>query len=50
VKIAYTGSIFYNQRYGGISRYFTQLVKNINVDCKIVAPINKMSISKLLNQ
>ena len=41
MRVAYTGSIFFNQRYGGISRYFIELVKNIKTDVKIFAPINK---------
>ncbi len=41
MKIAYTGTIFFNQKYGGISRYFTELVKRIDANAKIVAPLSK---------
>lgn len=41
MKVAYTGTIFFNQRYGGISRYFTELVKSLKNDVKIFAPISK---------
>ena len=41
MKIAYTGTIFFDQKYGGISRYFTELVKRINTDARIIAPLSK---------
>ena len=44
MKIAFTGSIFFNQKIGGISRYFTMLAKNLNskkIKTKIIAPLNK---------
>ena len=44
MKIAFTGSIFFNQKIGGISRYYVNLVSQLNlnnVDAKIFAPLNK---------
>jgi glycosyltransferase involved in cell wall biosynthesis len=41
-KIYYDPKIFYLQKYGGISRYFINLVKNLDKNCyqpKIIAPI-----------
>ena len=49
MKVAYTGSIFFNQSYGGISRYYTELIKNIKTDAKIFAPINKNIYLKDIN-
>ena len=43
MKILYDYQIFYNQRFGGPSRYFIELYKNIrelNEDVKIFAPIH----------
>ena len=43
MKIFYDYQIFYNQRFGGPSRYFVELYKNIiklNKDVKIFSPIN----------
>ena len=42
MKIFYDYQIFYNQRFGGPSRYFVELYKNIiklNKDVKIFSPI-----------
>ena len=44
MKIAYDYKIFWNQKYGGISRYFTNLFKNLNeqkIDYKVFAPYYK---------
>lgn len=41
MKIAFTGTIFYNQKFGGISRYFSEIVQNMDAKTKIIAPINK---------
>tara|TARA_B100000035_G_C20990534_1_gene549941 strand:- start:404 stop:1501 length:1098 start_codon:yes stop_codon:yes gene_type:complete len=44
MKIIYDHKIFWNQKYGGISRYFVNLIKNfenLNVDYKIVSPFYK---------
>lgn len=41
MKVAFTGTIFFNQKVGGISRYYTMLAKNIDYNCKIFSPINK---------
>ena len=41
-KIYYDPKIFYLQKYGGISRYFVNLIKNLNKSIyqpKIIAPI-----------
>ena len=43
MKIFYDYQIFYNQRFGGPSRYFVELYKNIiklNKEVKIFSPIN----------
>jgi len=42
MKILYDHQIFYNQKYGGPSRYFVELIKeliNLNKDLKIIAPV-----------
>lgn len=49
MKIAFTGTIFFNQSYGGISRYFIELVKNLESNYKIIAPINKNIFLKKIN-
>ena len=44
MKIAYDYKIFWNQKYGGISRYFTNLFKNLSeqkIDYKVFAPYYK---------
>ena len=43
MKIFYDYQIFYNQKFGGPSRYFIELYKNIiklNEDVKIFSPIH----------
>ena len=44
MKIAYDYKIFFTQRYGGISRYFVMLAKELSAkgeDVKIFAPIHR---------
>ena len=44
MKIAYDYKIFWNQKYGGISRYFTNLFKKFNrqsLNYKVFAPFYK---------
>ena len=45
MKIAISNSIFFTQKSGGISRYFVeiskQIIKENNIDLKIISPINK---------
>lgn len=44
MKIIFNNTIFFNQKFGGISRYITCLAENLvkkKVDVKIVAPIYK---------
>ena len=44
MKIAYTNSIFFTQKYGGISRYFCSLIKELidkKVSVKVFSPIFK---------
>tara|TARA_B100000795_G_scaffold268984_1_gene257106 strand:+ start:1455 stop:2528 length:1074 start_codon:yes stop_codon:yes gene_type:complete len=53
MKIAFTGSIFFNQKIGGISRYYVNLVSQLNlnnVDAKIFAPLNKNLYLKELHK
>lgn len=50
MKVVFTGSIFFNQRVGGISRYFTELNNHLKIDTKIVAPINKNLYLKKTNK
>ena len=42
MKIAYDHTIFLIQKYGGISRYFNELAKNLNdkYNVKIFSPIH----------
>jgi glycosyltransferase involved in cell wall biosynthesis len=52
LKIAYDYKIFWSQRYGGISRYFSNLFFNFhlkNIDFKIFAPFYKNHYIKNLN-
>ena len=49
MKIAYTGTIFFNQKFGGISRYFTEMVKSLKTNVKIFAPLHKNIYLKKLN-
>ena len=44
MKIIFNNTIFYKQKYGGISRYISLLAKELiknNVDVKIIAPLYK---------
>lgn len=44
MKIIFNNTIFFNQKFGGISRYITCLAESMlkkNIDVKIVAPIHK---------
>ncbi len=53
MKILYDYQIFYNQRYGGPSRYFVELIKeliNLNYDLKVISPIYINNHLKELNQ
>ena len=50
MKIIFNNTIFFNQKFGGISRYITCLAESLvkkNIDVKIVAPIHK---NKYLNK
>ena len=42
MKIAYDHTIFLIQKYGGISRYFNEILKNLNndIDIKICCPFH----------
>tara|TARA_Y100000287_G_scaffold161325_1_gene140686 strand:- start:662 stop:1753 length:1092 start_codon:yes stop_codon:yes gene_type:complete len=49
MKIIYDHKIFWNQKYGGISRYFVNLFKNLEnlgLDYKIIAPFYKNNFLK----
>ena len=50
MKIAYNNSIFFTQKYGGISRYFlnlqNQFIKNNENNVKILAPIHQNILLK----
>lgn len=52
MKIYYDYQIFLHQKYGGISKYFINLVKNINKKSKslIIAPFHKNYYLNLQNQ
>lgn len=53
MKIAYDYKIFWNQKYGGISRYFTNLCKNLKskeIDFKIFSPFFKNNYLKDLEK
>ena len=44
MKILFNNTIFFNQRFGGISRYFVNLFKgleSINLDYSVITPIYK---------
>ena len=44
MKVAFTNSIFFKQKYGGISRYFCSLISEligINIDIKVFSLIFK---------
>ena len=52
MKIIFNGTIFYKQKYGGISRYFYNLANeliNKKIDFKIVTPFHKNLYLKDLN-
>ena len=42
MRIIYDHNIFWSQKFGGISRYFVNLLKNIqkknNIDLRVIAP------------
>ena len=42
MKIIYDHKIFWNQKFGGISRYFVNLIKKLNneknIECKVISP------------
>ena len=47
MKILYDHQIFWKQNFGGISRYYTNLIKNLvkaKVDVEVVAPFLRMFI------
>ena len=52
MKVAFDYSIFMIQKYGGVSRYFLKLYKEINkvVNCKIIAPLSIKSHTKEINE
>ena len=53
MKIIFNGTIFYKQKYGGISRYFYNLANeliNKKIDFKIVTPFHKNLYLKDLNK
>ena len=45
MKIIYDHTIFWNQKFGGISRYFVNLIKKLNekenIDYKVISPFYK---------
>jgi len=42
MKIIFDHKIFWNQKFGGISRYFVNLIKKLNneknIECKVISP------------
>ena len=50
MKVVYDYSIFWLQRYGGITRYFSNLIfnleKNQNINCQIISPFYKNNYIK----
>jgi glycosyltransferase involved in cell wall biosynthesis len=54
MKIVYDYSIFFKQKYGGISRYFVNLINNFpeneNIDPIIISPIHKNIFLKNIKQ
>ena len=49
MKILFNNTIFFNQRFGGISRYFVNLFKGLestNLDYSVITPIYKIYILK----
>ena len=52
MKILFNNKIFFDQKYGGISRYFTTVFDNLiqkNITFKVIAPIYKNIYLKNLN-
>ena len=53
MKIVYYGSIFFQQKFGGISRYYYNLAKSLikkDIDFKIVSSLFKNNYLKNLNK
>lgn len=52
MKIAYDHTIFLIQKFGGISRYFNEILKNLNndFDIKICCPIHMNNLLELNNK
>ena len=53
MKIAVNYSIFYQQRFGGISNYFFNLYKKLilkNIDCRLFAPLHQNHYLKELDK
>ena len=53
MKIVYYGSIFFQQKFGGISRYYYNLAKSLiakDIDFKIVSSLYKSNYLKDLNK
>ena len=49
MRVVFSNTIFYNQKYGGISRYFISLAEEFirnDIDFKLIAPINKNRLLK----
>ena len=52
MKIVYNGSIFFKQKFGGISRYYYNLAKNLikkDINFKIVSSLYKSNFLKNLD-
>ena len=44
MQVLVSNSLFFHQKYGGVSRYATSLIKNLineNIDLKIISPLYK---------
>mgnify|MGYP001179094255 FL=1 len=52
MKIGFDHTIFLIQKYGGISRYFNEILKNLNndIDMKICCPIHLNNLIDLKNK
>ena len=53
MKIVYNGSIFFKQKFGGISRYYYNLAKNLikkDINFKIVSSFYKSNFLKNLDK
>ena len=49
MRVVFNNTIFFNQKYGGISRYFISLSEEFirnDIDFKLIAPINKNRLLK----